>query len=95
MSKDTLKTCSKGHRFYKSSDCPTCPICEGERKPTTGFLSLLPAPARRGLESAGLDSLVKVSEWSETDIAKLHGMGPKGISILKKLLTDSGLAFAR
>jgi hypothetical protein len=25
-----LKICSKGHRFYKSSDCPTCPVCEKE-----------------------------------------------------------------
>lgn len=27
----TLKTCSQGHRYRKSSDCPTCPICEAER----------------------------------------------------------------
>lgn len=95
MATGTLKTCSKGHRFYKSSDCPTCPVCEEERKPTTGFLSLLPAPARRGLESAGLDTLEKISKWSESDIGKLHGMGPKGISILKKVLKDAGLAFAK
>lgn len=88
-----LKTCSKGHRFYKSSDCPTCPVCEEGRKPTDGFLSLLPAPARRGLESAGLDTLQKISQWSEADVSKLHGMGPKGLSILKKSLDAEGLAF--
>lgn len=93
MPKGTLKTCSKGHRFYKSSDCPTCPVCEEERKPTSGFLSLLPAPARRGLEGAGFTTLAKISKRSESDIAKLHGMGPKGITILKKVLQDSGLDF--
>jgi hypothetical protein len=31
--KTNLKTCNKGHRFYKSSDCPVCLICEEERKP--------------------------------------------------------------
>jgi len=43
----TLKTCPKGHKFYKSSDCPACPICEEERKPKVGFLALNAAPARR------------------------------------------------
>src|SRR5438309_1005170 len=27
MPKKTLKTCSRGHEFYKSSDCPVCPKC--------------------------------------------------------------------
>ena len=25
--KGTLKVCSRGHKFDKSSDCPVCPIC--------------------------------------------------------------------
>jgi len=44
-SKKNLRTCSKGHRFYKTSDCPVCPICENERRPEAGFLSLIAAPA--------------------------------------------------
>ncbi len=44
------RTCKAGHTYYKTSDCPTCPICEQERKPHNGFLSLLVAPARRALE---------------------------------------------
>ena len=42
----TLRTCDKGHQYYKSSDCPSCPICEQERKPDSGFLARLSAPAK-------------------------------------------------
>jgi len=49
-SEKELRTCSKGHKYYKSSACPTCPTCEQENKPNSGFLSLLSAPARRALE---------------------------------------------
>lgn len=47
--KGELRTCPKGHKYYKSTDCPTCPICEQEHKPHNSFLSLLVAPARRAL----------------------------------------------
>ncbi len=47
ISNKTLKKCKQGHQFYKNSDCPTCPICEAERKPKDGFLSSLAALARR------------------------------------------------
>lgn len=40
---ETLRTCEKGHSYIKKSDCPTCPTCEAERKPTEGFLALLSA----------------------------------------------------
>jgi len=46
-----IKICSKGHQFNKTSDCPTCPICEKECKPRQGLLSQLSAPARRALEN--------------------------------------------
>ncbi len=41
VTEKTLRTCEQGHEYYKSSDCPTCPVCEKERKPKEGFLSLL------------------------------------------------------
>ncbi|WP_459641126.1 helix-hairpin-helix domain-containing protein [Flavobacterium sp. CGRL2] len=45
------RTCKKGHHYSKTSDCPTCPICEAQRKPKSGLLSVLSAPARRALET--------------------------------------------
>jgi hypothetical protein len=93
VKKGELKICDKGHRFYKSSDCPTCPICEKERKPDKGFLSLLGSPARRALQQAGVNSVANLAKYSELEILKLHGMGPGSIPKLRKLLADAGLTF--
>ena len=90
-----LKICDKGHKFYKSSDCPTCPICAAENKPESGFLSLLSAPARGALEYAGISTITKLSQLSEQEILKLHGMGPKSLPTLRQALHDAWLAFAQ
>ncbi len=90
-----LKTCDKGHQFYKSSDCHTCPTCEQERKPRTGFLSLLMAPARRALEHNGITSLKQLSKYSEKEVLQFHGMGPKSIPILRAALEEQGLSFKK
>lgn len=91
--KKTLRTCKKGHQFYKSSDCPTCPICETEKKPKSGFLSLLSAPARRAMENNNISTLVQLSKYSEKDILKFHGLGKSSIPILKSALHEKGLSF--
>ncbi|MCM3337890.1 RNA polymerase alpha subunit C-terminal domain-containing protein [Paenibacillus sp. MER TA 81-3] len=91
-SKNT-RTCNKGHQYFKSSDCPTCPICEQERKPDTGFLSLLSAPARRALEQNGITSLEKLSTYSEKEILQFHGMGPASLPKLRASLQEKGLSF--
>lgn len=88
-----LKICEKGHQFYKSSDCPTCPQCERERKPEEGFLSLLAAPARRALENNGITTLKQLSEFTEKEILQFHGMGKSSIPKLKQALKEGQLAF--
>lgn len=90
-----LKICSNGHRFYKSSDCPVCPICENERKPANGFLSILSAPARRALEGQGITTLKQLSKFSEKDILQLHGIGKTTIPKLQRALAAAGLAFKK
>ena len=92
-SKRILKTCNIGHKFYKSSDCPVCPICEKERKPKDNPLSLIAAPARRALENNGISTLEQVSCYSEKEIMLFHGMGKSTIPKLRKLLSEKGLAF--
>jgi hypothetical protein len=87
------RTCPNGHQYYKSSDCPVCPICEQERKPEAGFLAALSAPARRALESAGIDSLQKLAGFTEKDILQLHGMGPSTIPKLRAALAEQQLTF--
>ena len=93
--KGTLRVCPNGHKYYKSSDCPTCPVCEEERKPDTGFLSALAAPARRALQTAGINSLDQLAAWKEADLLKLHGIGPTTIPKLKKALKSKGYSFVK
>ena len=89
------RVCDNGHVYYKSSDCPVCPICEEERAPSDGFLSELGAPARRALEGAGITTLGLLSKYSEKEILMLHGMGPSTIPKLKDALKKSGLNFKK
>ncbi|MWB95336.1 hypothetical protein GON26_13285 [Flavobacterium sp. GA093] len=88
-----LRTCPKGHQYQKTSECPTCPICEQERKPKDGLLSLLPAPARRALESKGIKNTLDLSKYTKKEILELHGIGPSSIPKLLEELKKSGLAF--
>jgi predicted RecB family nuclease len=91
--KGSLRICKQGHRYYKSSDCPTCPFCEAERRPDTGFLALLAAPARRAFENAGITTLKKLSHHSKEEILQLHGMGPSSVPKLQQALKAKGLTF--
>lgn len=93
ITKKTQRTCANGHKYYKSSECPTCPICEAERKPEEGFLSLLSAPARRALENKGIKTLKQLSEYTEAEILELHGMGKTSIPKLVKVLEENGMEF--
>ncbi|MFB7641991.1 RNA polymerase alpha subunit C-terminal domain-containing protein [Peribacillus butanolivorans] len=92
-SKKNVRTCNKGHKYYKGSDCPACPICEEERKPDNGFLSLLSAPARRAMENNEVTSLQQLSKFSEKEILQFHGMGPASIPKLRTALETNGLSF--
>lgn len=93
--KGILKICSKGHQFYKSSDCPVCPICEAEKKPADGYLSLLSAPARRALENANIKTLKDLTKFTEKELLNLHGLGPSSIPKLKIALSEAGLKFKK
>ncbi|OMF67947.1 RNA polymerase alpha subunit C-terminal domain-containing protein [Paenibacillus sp. FSL R5-0766] len=93
--KGTLRTCEQGHLYYKKSDCPTCPMCEAERKPTEGFLALLSAPARRALENEGITTLLQLAEYTEKEILKLHGIGPSAMPKLRNALEEEGLSFKK
>ena len=91
--KKHLKICEKGHRFYKSSDCLVCPICDLNERPETGFLADLAAPARRALENNGIQSLAQLAEYSEKEVLSFHGMGKSSMPKLHKFLAEKGLSF--
>ena len=95
--KGKLKICSRGHKFYKSSDCPVCPICWSgyyKDKYSKEFPKDLSAPALRALLNAKITTLTKLATFTEKDILKLHGMGPASIPLLKNALKFKNLSFA-
>ena len=57
------------------------------------FPDTLGAPARRALENKGVSTLEQLSEYSETEILNLHGMGPSSIPKLRSALKKEGLSF--
>ena len=59
----------------------------------SGLPAQLSNPARRALEAAGMFRLEQLTQMSEAEVLKLHGMGPKGIEILRHSLADNGLSF--
>ena len=87
------RTCQKGHKFFKTSDCPTCPKCEAARRPGSGLLSLLSAPACRAFERARIFNCSDLSRLSEQEILGLHGVGPSTLPILREQLSAKGLTF--
>ena len=58
------------------------------------FPGKLSQPALRALAGAGISRLEQLTEISEAEIKKLHGMGPNGIEQLRHALADRGLSFA-
>lgn len=57
------------------------------------FLSLLAAPARRALENNGITTLEALSQCSEQEVLKFHGMGPASLPKLRVALQEQGLSF--
>jgi hypothetical protein len=58
----------------------------------TGFPKLS-APARRALSAAGYTHLDQLAEVSESELKKLHGMGPTVVAALRAALGERGLSF--
>ncbi len=54
----------------------------------------LAAPARRALEGAGIQRLDQLTSFSEKEISRLHGIGPRAITQLRDALAQNGLSFA-
>jgi hypothetical protein len=55
---------------------------------STDFPAGLSQPAHRALAGAGIQNLEQLATFSEAQIKQLHGMGPKGIDLLRQALTQ-------
>ena len=51
-------------------------------------------PAQRALASIGFSELTQLTQISEVDLLKLHGMGPKAVRHLHEALAAQNLTFA-
>jgi hypothetical protein len=51
-------------------------------------------PAQRALAGAGYLRLEQFTMISEAEVLKLHGMGPKALSLIRQALAAKGLSFA-
>jgi hypothetical protein len=56
-------------------------------------LPKLAAPALRALTGAGYTRLEHLTEVTESELLKLHGMGPKAIRTLRDALAARELSF--
>lgn len=60
----------------------------------SGFPPGLASPARRALAAAGYERLEQLAGVRESELAGLHGMGPKALGQLREALAARGLTFA-
>lgn len=86
------KICKQGHTFYKSSDCPTCPVCE-KQKPKSGVFADMASPVRGAFDHKSIKTLKQLSKYTEKEILSMHGIGSSSIPLFKKKLKEAGLAF--
>ncbi|MGG1575237.1 DNA-binding protein [Fictibacillus sp. NRS-1165] len=52
-------------------------------------------PAQRALAGAGITGLEQLTDLTEAEVSKLHGMGPKTMEQLRVALAEKGLSFAK
>lgn len=69
------------------------PPTDATRPNRAAFPEGLSGPALRALDSAGIRSLHDLESWTEHDVGRLHGMGPKGIRLLRDALATTGRSF--
>ena len=56
-------------------------------------LPKLSAPAHRALAAAGVHRLKDLTKFSETEVKKLHGIGPNAMGQLRRAMEEQGLSF--
>lgn len=91
----TQRTCPNGHQYWKSSDCPVCPICEKSRSLGDEWLDKLGAPAKRALASAGISCAADFSKFTGNEVADMHGIGPNALAKIKAAMAANGVSFSK
>ncbi|GIH94763.1 hypothetical protein ACFFMN_22235 [Planobispora siamensis] len=65
-----------------------------EEPPETEFPSRIGRPAQRALALNGYTRFEQLTRTTPAELLKLHGMGKKGVAILREELAARGMSFA-
>ena len=76
-------------------DATTSEEAESSEEQESDLPSELARPAQRALTGAGIHRLDQITRLSETEVRRLHGMGPKALEQLRRALAARGQSFAR
>jgi len=60
--------------------------------PESGLPRSIGAPATRALTAAGYTELSQLAGVPAAELAKLHGVGPKALRLLREALQDRGMS---
>ncbi|MDO3624888.1 hypothetical protein [Mucilaginibacter sp. BT774] len=63
------------------------------KKDDNNPFSKLAQPAQRAAANAGIQTLQQLSQLTEAEFMKLHGIGKNALSVLKDDLRKAGLSF--
>ena len=67
---------------------------KSKKKQESDLPAKMGAPAERALANAGIKNLKQLTKYSESEIKRLHGVGPHAIGKLRRALAEKGLSFA-
>lgn len=65
-----------------------------EQKAEDGLPANIGRPATNALAAAGVVRLEQLTGWTEKELLRLHGVGPKAVRLLKVALAERGLSLA-
>ena len=63
------------------------------KRDNNSLFSKLAKPAQRALANAGIQNLEELSQLTEAEFMKLHGIGKNAFGVLKDDLQKAGLSF--
>lgn len=80
---------------FPRSDAARAAANRATAKIVANFPPGLSQPALRALAGAGIVKLSDLTKITEAQLAALHGMGPKGVRVLREALAAEGQRFAK
>ena len=70
------------------------PVTKPGAEPADEWPLRAESPARQALRAVGVTRLAELTKYSEQELLKLHGVGPKAIRLFREALAARGLTFA-